>query len=133
MSATMRLRRWGFCAAAGVLLLAGPAPAFYWKGWPSAQQTIERTLISPKDFDTPGNPPGSNPKPPPDEQPPSLLPPIDLPPGPGPGPSPVPEPGTGLLGLLALAGAAAARRRMRSNPGERGQEPTVVFPGEPGT
>lgn len=112
----LTLRRTLLGAAAGVVLTAGPAPAFYFNGWPGSGEPITRTLIPPKVQDKPGNPPGAPP----------VTPALNTP-GPGTGwsggpppiqfvpPSPehVPEPATGLLGLIGLSAAAAARWRRR--------------------
>jgi MYXO-CTERM domain-containing protein len=109
-------RLWGWAAVAGVLATAGPAPAFYWNGWPGSKKPQPPTLIQTKDAGKPGNPPQGSDLPggPIPELPPGGLPPgghPEIPPlNPPPPPESVPEPGSGLLGLLALAGAAAARR-----------------------
>lgn len=107
-------------AVLGVLGTGADARAFYFKGWPGAKLTPERTVISPKDQGKPGNPPPSNPFPPPGgEHPPGEPGGPDAPgnnqppPGPGPGPGSVPEPATGAIGLIGLAALGAARRFRR--------------------
>jgi MYXO-CTERM domain-containing protein len=122
-----RLKRTLLVSAAGVLLAAGPAPAFYFNGWPGSGEPIRRSLIQPGNENQPGNPPPVSPPPGvppggspppvfmpptiPGEQPPGVPPgvPPSVPPGEQPPPEHVPEPATGLLGLLGLSAAVAAR------------------------
>jgi len=116
---TLLVRAWAW-AAAGVLLTAGSAPAFYFNGWPGSGQPVRRTLLPPSDQGQPGSPPGGQiPGGPGPTFPPQVVPPgvpggQQPPPGgphvpPG-GPGPVPEPASGLLGVLGLTAVAAARR-----------------------
>lgn len=111
------LKRTLLGAAAGVLLSAGAAPAFYFPGWPGSGEPIRRSLIPPKVADRPGNPPSTPPLNTPTPGRPEGNPPPfqDIPPTPGDQPPPehVPEPATGLLGLIGLSAAAAARRLRR--------------------
>jgi MYXO-CTERM domain-containing protein len=94
----IRLQMCCIAAAAGLLVLAGPAQAFYWYGWPGSQLPPDRPVITPPNDDKPGNPPDRPPvNPPPEEPPPN---------------NPTPEPGTAVVALVGL-GAIAARRLMR--------------------
>jgi len=105
-----KLSRTFLWTTAGVLLTAGPAPAFYFNGWPGSGEPIRRSLIPPGKETQPGNPPGTPPpgSPPEGHPPPILV--TPTPPGnPPPPPEHVPEPATGLIGLLGLSAAAAAR------------------------
>lgn len=101
-------------AAAGVLVTAGPAPAFYFNGWPGSGEPIRRSLIPADKQDLPGNPPSTTPPGGPvgDGRPPVNVP--EPTPGEQPPPESVPEPATGLLGLLGLGAAVAARRLRRA-------------------
>jgi hypothetical protein len=125
-----RLRRNLLWAAAGVCLTAGPAPAFYFNGWPGSGEPIRRSLIQPGNQDKPGNPPGPTPTPevpggspgpgpgpgtPGVPGPPGVPGTPDVPgtPGGSPPPSSVPEPATGLIGLIGLSAAVAMRWRKR--------------------
>jgi MYXO-CTERM domain-containing protein len=114
----LTLKRTLLGAAAGVLLSAGPASAFYFNGWPGSGEPITRTLIPPKSRDVPGNPVGTPPtgsptpvNPPGGNPPPILITPQT--PGEQPPPEHVPEPAAGLLGLIGLSAAVAARWRKR--------------------
>jgi hypothetical protein len=108
MRKSNRLAAWCL-AAAGVCVLASPAPAFYWLGWPSNPgTTISRTVVPPG-TEIPG-PPVAEPKVPGGEPiPPEGPPPTEPPPNP---PGPVPEPATAVVGLIGL-GVLAARRLRR--------------------
>jgi hypothetical protein len=91
--------RWAWAAAvAAVLASAGPAPAFYWYGWPGSRVPPRKTIVGPPG--APENPPVFPPLMPPVNSPP------ELPPTP---PGPVPEPGTALAALAGLGALAAAR------------------------
>jgi hypothetical protein len=111
MLRTRRYRLGWAIAAAAVFSTAGPASAFYWKGWPGANIPPDRNLVEPPGSFTP-TPPTANPTYPPGgpETPPptpgNKLP----PPEPGnklPPPENVPEPATGVIGLIGLAAVAA--------------------------
>src|SRR5947208_2537715 len=70
---------WAVAAVLAVLATAGPARAFYWRGWPGSR-VANPTLIQPRDQGKPGNPPlpAANPFPPPggdEESPPPVGPP----------------------------------------------------------
>ncbi|MBX9626375.1 MAG: PEP-CTERM sorting domain-containing protein [Gemmataceae bacterium] len=95
-------------AVAAVLAAAGPAPGFYWKGWPGSGTRPEPTIVPP----TNDRPPTDRPKPPTDEP---WFPPIDEPPPPPPPPPPeqLPEPGTITVGLIGLGTLAVVRRLRR--------------------
>ena len=100
-----RLYVTGLVAAAAVALSAGPAAAFYWRGWPGSRVVETPTLI-PVPTDNRGNP-TPNPFPfPPTEN-------TYVPPEGPPAPNSVPEPATGLAGLLGLGALAVARRVRR--------------------
>lgn len=90
-------------AVAAVLAAAGPATAFYWKGWPGSGIRREPTVVPPTD--RPPNPPTDEP----------WFPPIDEPPPPPPPPPPeqLPEPGTITVGLIGLGTVAVVRRLRR--------------------
>jgi MYXO-CTERM domain-containing protein len=102
-------------AVATMLIVSGPAHAFYWHNWPGSGVVVQQSLITQPHQNTTANPPSSAPpetvQPPgsPGTPPVPIGPPvpIDKPPV---GPSPTPEPATGLLGLLGLGALAAARR-----------------------
>ena len=92
-------RRW-LLAAAAVGGSAGPAPAFYWLGWPGAAPSPRPAITTTTDVVDHRPPTGGGtdgpPKPPPEEAPPESP------------PKGVPEPGT--LGLAAVGlGAVAVR------------------------
>jgi hypothetical protein len=114
----MRKLKRTLLVSAGVLLTAGPAPAFYFNGWPGSGEPIRRSLVQPNSETQPGSlPPGGppasfTPGAPPVEKPPPVL---STPPFPGEQPPPehVPEPATGLIGLLGLSAVALARRWRR--------------------
>jgi hypothetical protein len=91
--------------AAAVLATAGPASAFYWKGWPGSGIRTETTIIPPTDNQPPTDKP-------PIDQPPPEYPPPEYPLPPPPPPEQVPEPGTAVVGLIGL-GAVAVVRRLR--------------------
>jgi hypothetical protein len=106
---SMRARTLSQLTAASLLVLlasAGPAPAFYWKGWPGSLLPPDRVLVPPGDSVIPGSPPlpGANPILPPGGE----IPPPE-PGGPVPPSENVPEPATALLGLLGIGGIAATR------------------------
>lgn len=108
------LKRTLLVSAAGVLLTAGPASAFYFNGWPGSGEPIRRSLVQPNE-NLPGSPPGTPPNLPPPggppvEQPPPVLSPPGIP-GEQPPPEHVPEPVTGLIGLIGLSAVAVARWR----------------------
>src|SRR5262245_60572581 len=113
----------GVWTAAGVLVTAGPAPAFYFNGWPGSGEPIRRSLIPSDNQNLPGNPPGPGTVPPglPPGTPPGgppidnlPLPPLQVPPiipTEQPPPEHIPEPATGLIGLIGLSAAVVARWR----------------------
>jgi hypothetical protein len=109
MGRTRRLAKW--CAATAVVLAtAAPAPAFYWKGWPSMPPAkIDQTILPPG-VGQPGTPvanpafPGGD-----QDHPPAPV----TPPPPPPPPEHVPEPATGIAGLIGLGVLAARKWRKR--------------------
>lgn len=99
---------WWMWGVAALLMAAGPAPAFYWRGWPGSGVPTPPNLVPPTDQEFP----------PPEERPPTDRPP-DRPPEKPPYKPPtehVPEPGTGLIGLVGL-GALTVRRWQRMKRG----------------
>ncbi len=102
--------RLALAAGAAVLATAAPAQAFYWKGWPGAKVTTDRTITTPTDSTSPWSPPGPTATPiwPPgtDSQPPITV-------GPTPPVEHIPEPATGTVGLLGLAALGAVRWVLR--------------------
>lgn len=111
MRRSKRLVKW--CTATAVVLgTAAPAPAFYWKGWPSTPGAkIEQTILPPG-LAAPG-PPVANPVPPGGDID-AVTPPVTPPPPPPP-PGNVPEPATGIAGLIGLGVLAARKWRKRTN------------------
>ncbi|MBM3980260.1 MAG: PEP-CTERM sorting domain-containing protein [Planctomycetes bacterium] len=97
MRATCRTWR-VWAALAVVLIVAGPARAFYWHGWPGSQLRVEPTLIGP--------PVPLAPVPLPE---PTIFNPVP-PLGP---PAPTPEPATAVLGVLGIGALAVRRLRRR--------------------
>jgi MYXO-CTERM domain-containing protein len=103
-------------AVVAVLLLTGPAQAFYWYGWPGSRVPPRKTIVGPPDKHAPENPPEVPVNPP-------VVPPV-VPPT-----EPVPEPATALAALAGLGALAAARLAANRRRSHRTADTERVPPG----